>query len=240
MSARTDIFDPTAPAPAAVTPQSTRLSRLLREAGWILFLALAFYLVLIFATHNASDPGYFFSGSGGAVLNKGGATGAWFSDFLFGLFGLSAWWWVALAGFAVMRLFRRVETWSVFDRRNLLIALVGFCILLVASSTLEAVRLYSLKSALPNGAGGVVGGLLATVAESGLGFLGGTVLLLAICAGAFSVFSGLSWIKLTEKIGAGAEWLYFLVKGKIEARRDREVGDQAVVARDEKVVEMKR
>ncbi len=240
MSARNDIFDPTAPPPRADTPQSTRLSRLMREAGWIVFLALAFYLVLIFATHNASDPGYFFSGNAGPILNKGGATGAWLSDFFFGLFGLSAWWWVALAAFAVMRLFRRVETWSVFDRRNLAIALSGFCILLIASSTLEALRLYSLKSALPNGAGGVIGGLLSDGVETGLGFVGGTVLLLAICAGALSIFSGLSWIKLSEKIGASVEWLFFVVRGKLEARRDREVGDQAVVERDEKVVEMKR
>ncbi len=239
-SNRNDTYDRTAPSARADTPQSTRLSRLMREAGWILFLALAFYLALIFVTFNANDPGYFFSGKGAPILNKGGATGAWFSDFLFGLFGLSAWWWVALAAFAVMRLFHRVETWNVFDRRNLVIALAGFCILIVASSTLEAVRFYSFKSDLPNGAGGVIGDILSAVVETSFGFLGGTVLLLAICAGALSVFSGLSWIKLAEKAGAGVEWLYFLVRGRIEARRDREAGDQAVVEREEKVVEMKR
>ena len=121
MSARSDndIFDPTSPTPRSETPQATRLSRLMREAGWILFLALAMYLVLIFATYHASDPGYFFSGRGGEILNKGGATGAWISDFAFGLTGISAWWWVALAAYAVMRLFHRVEIWSMFDRRNL-------------------------------------------------------------------------------------------------------------------------
>ena len=235
-----EIFDPTEPPPRAVTPQATRLSRLMREAGWILFLALAAYLVLIFATHNPTDPGYFFSGKGGAIVNKGGATGAWFSDFFFGLFGFSAWWWVALTGFAVMRLFHRVETWIFFDRRNLAIALAGFCILLVASSTLESVRLYSLRGDLPNGAGGVIGGLLAGLVETAFGFAGSTVLLLAICAGALSIFSGLSWIKLAEKIGTGVEWLFLTSKAKIEARRDREVGDLAVVEREEKVVEMKR
>jgi len=235
-----EIFDPTEPPPRVVTPQSTRLSRLMREAGWLLFLALAAYLALIFATHNPTDPGYFYSGKDGVIVNKGGATGAWFSDLFFGLFGLSAWWWVALTGFAVMRLFHRVETWSVFDRRNLAIAIGGFCILLLASSTLESVRLYSLKGDLPNGAGGVVGGLLAGMVETAFGFAGSTVLLLAICAAALSIFSGLSWIKLAEKIGAGVEWLFLTSRAKIEARRDREVGDLAVVEREEKVVEMKR
>ncbi len=235
-----EIFDPTAPVPGAETPQSTRLSRLMREAGWIVFLALAFYLVLIFASYHASDPGWFYTGKEGPVLNKGGTMGAMIAQFAFGVFGLSAWWFVLLAAWVVIRLFHRVEIWSMFDHRNLAIALSGFAMLLVASSTLEALRLYSMVNSLPEGPGGVIGRLLSGVVETGLGFLGGTVLLLAICAGALSVFSGLSWIKLSEKIGAGVEWLFFLVRGKLEARRDREVGDQAVVARDEKVVEMKR
>jgi S-DNA-T family DNA segregation ATPase FtsK/SpoIIIE len=240
MSARTDneIFDPT--APAVDTPQSTRLSRLMREAGWIFFLALAIYLVLIFATYQPTDAGYFFSGKGAAALNKGGATGAWISDFAFGLNGVSAWWWVALAAYVVMRMFHRVETWSMFNRRNLAIALIGFLILLTASSTLEALRMHSLKTPLPNGPGGVIGGLLADGIEKGLGFMGGTLLLLAVCAGAISVFTGLSWIKLAEKVGGGVEWMFGLVKAKVEAKRDRTAGEQAVVEREEKVEEMKR
>ena len=212
----------------------------MREAGWIVFLALAFYLVLIFATYHASDPGWFYTGKEGPVLNKGGSMGATLSQFAFGVFGLSAWWWVVLAAYVVIRLFRRVEIWSMFDHRNLAIALTGFAILLLASSTLEALRLHSLTTPLPNGPGGAVGTLLAGGLESAFGFTGGTMLLLAVCAGALSVFSGLSWIKLAEKIGAGVEWLFFSIKGKMEARRDREAGDQAVVEREEKVVEMKR
>ena len=254
-----DMFDPTESAPkprdrarsvaaASQSASSTRLSRLLREAGWILFLALAFYLGLILATHSSSDPGYFFSGAGSgsggaanaAIVNKGGSTGAWTSDFLFGLFGLSAWWWVALAIFVVLRLFRRVESWSVFDHRNIAIALTGFVVLLVACSSLEALRLHSIHAALPNGAGGVIGSLLAGGIEKSLGFTGGTVLLLALCAGALSVFSGLSWIKLSEKIGGGVEWLFFRIRAKIEAKHDREVGEQAVHERDVAVEEFKR
>ena len=233
-------FDPTVAPSRAETPQSTRLSRLMREAGWLVFLALAVYLVLIFASFHASDPGWFYTGKEGPVLNKGGAMGATISQFAFGVFGLSAWWLVLLAAWVVVRLFRRVENWSMFDHRNLAIALTGFVLLLLASSTLEALRLHSVTTSLPNGPGGVIGGLLSGAVETGLGFLGGTVLLLALCAGALSVFSGLSWIKLAEKIGTGVEWLFFSIKGIMEARRDREAGDQAVLERDEKVVEMKR
>ncbi len=243
MSARKnrEIFEPTDPAPAEVTPQSTRLSRLMREAGWIIFLALALYLALIFATYHQDDPGWFITGKGGLILNKGGWLGAQISQFAFGVSGWSAWWWVALAIYVVMRLFHRVEVWSMFDHRNLAIALIGFVMLLLASSTLEALRLHSLPTPLPNWKpGGELGTLFADGIERGLGFTGGTLLLLAVCAGALSVFSGLSWIRLAEKVGAGVEWLWLTAKGKMDARRDRSVGELAVEAREEKVEEMKR
>ena len=235
-----DIFDPAAPSTKARSASATRVSRLLREAGWIGSLGITIYLALIFATRSASDPGYFFSGHGAVIANKGGLTGAWVADFLFGLFGLSAWWWVGLAVFAVMRLFRRVETWSVFDRRNIAVALTGFAILLIASSSLEALRLHSIKAVLPNGAGGVIGNLLAGGIAKMLGFTGGTLLLMAVVAGALSVFSGLSWIRLAERVGGGIEWLFIFAKGKLDAKRDRAVGEQAMIEREEKVEEFKR
>jgi DNA segregation ATPase FtsK/SpoIIIE, S-DNA-T family len=239
-TADNDIFDPTRPATKAESPASTRISRLLREAGWIVFFALACYLALIFATHSAKDPGFFFSGTGAAISNKGGAAGAWISNLLLGVFGLSAWWFVALAGYSVLRLFKRVESWSVFDRRNLSIALIGFFVLLLASSSLEALRLHSMKAVLPHGPGGALGGMLAGGIEQLLGFLGGTILLLGAIAGGLSVFSGLSWIRLSEKTGSGVEWIFAAIKGKVEAKRDREVGEQAVVEREVKVEEAKR
>lgn len=235
-----DIFDPTTPAPLAPSASSIRLPRLLREAGWIVFLSFALYLVLILATHQSSDPGYFFSGKSGPLLNKGGAAGAWLSDLLLGLFGLSAWWWVALTLFAVTRLFSRVEAWGFIDRRNLAIALSGFILLLLASSALEALRLHSLKAALPNGAGGVVGVLLGDAVGTLVGFTGGTILLLAMMAASFGLFSGVSWIRFFEKLGAGLEWVFFRIKNRFEVKRDRVAGEAAVTEREEKVEEFKK
>jgi DNA segregation ATPase FtsK/SpoIIIE, S-DNA-T family len=225
---------------SAETLASARLPGLLREAGWIVFLALGVYLALVFVTHSADDAGYFFSGKGVAPVNKGGITGAWISDFLLGLFGLSAWWIVALMGFAVVRLFRRVESWGVFHRRSLAIALAGFVVLVICSSAIEALRMYSLKVTLPNGPGGVIGSLSSSAVSTALGFVGGTVLLLALFAAAFSVFSGLSWIRLAERVGGAVESVFGLARGRMEAKRDREAGAQAAIAREEKVEEMKR
>jgi S-DNA-T family DNA segregation ATPase FtsK/SpoIIIE len=219
---------------------AARLARLLREAGWILFAALALYGALILASFHAADPHWFHAAPSTAVANKGGWFGAQLAGLAYGLHGLSAWWWVVLSAYAVMRLFARVENWGVFDRRGIAIVALGFALLLIASSTLEAMRLHSLAMPLPNGPGGAIGEALAKPVEALLGFTGGTLLLLAAIAGAISVFSGLSWIRLSEKIGAAIETLCVALLARIERRRDRSAGEAAQVEREENVEEMKR
>ncbi|NJD87111.1 MAG: DNA translocase FtsK [Betaproteobacteria bacterium] len=229
-----------AATPAKAAPPNPRLARILREAGWILLLAAGIFLALALGTYDKSDPGPFFSGTGAAVANRAGLVGAWLADGLLYLFGLSAWWWVALALWGVMRLYSRVEQWELVDRRSAAVALSGFAILLAASSALEAMRLHTLKATLPLAPGGMLGEVLSGPAAAGLGFTGATLVLVAVVAAAFSVFSGLSWIRLAEKGGAAAEWAGASVRRRREARRDREAGLVAAQAREEKVEEAKR
>jgi DNA segregation ATPase FtsK/SpoIIIE, S-DNA-T family len=216
-------------------PPNPRLARVLREAGWILLLAIGLYLALALATYQKSDPGPFFSGTGQAVANRAGVVGAWLADGLLYVFGLSAWWWVALAAYGILRLYRRVEDWQILSRRSLAASLTGFAVLLAASSAFEAMRLHTLKVALPLSPGGVLGELLAGPVTSALGFTGATLVLIGTLAASFSLFSGLSWIRFAEKVGVAVEWLYGAVRSRIEARRDREKGRLAAQVREEKV-----
>ena len=223
-----------AQAPAAAPPDP-RLARVLREAGWILLAAGAVFLALALASYHRGDPGPFFSGSGAPVANRGGAMGAWLADGLLYVFGLSAWWWVALLAWGVARLFGRVEAWRILDRRSVAAALAGFLVLLVASSVFEALRLHSHGAALPLAPGGALGIGLEGPARGLLGFTGATLVLLAVGAASFSLFTGLSWIRTCDALGAGLERLWGLARGRLEARRDREAGEIAAQAREEKV-----
>ena len=211
----------------------------MREAGWILLLAIATYLALILFTYNRSDPGPSFSGTGAPIANKGGAAGAWFADAFYYLFGLSSWWWVGLAVFGILRLYRRVEAWRALSRRSLAVSLVGFAFVLAASSALEAMRMHSLTAALGFPAGGALGAVLASILEPSFGFTGSTLLLLAVIAGGLSLFTGISWLRVAEGAGAGAEWAYSFARARIEARRDREEGRVAAQVREERVEEAK-
>jgi DNA segregation ATPase FtsK/SpoIIIE, S-DNA-T family len=212
-----------------------RAGRVLREAGWIVLLAAGAYLALILASYARGDPGPFFSGTGAAIANKGGVAGAWIAEALLYLFGLSAWWWVALALYGILRLYRRVEAWELLNRRTLAVSLAGFVLLLAASSALEAMRLHSIAAALPDAPGGVLGQVLSDFLATGFGFTGATLLLLALIAAGFGLFTGLSWLRVAEGLGGAIEDAYRLARARVEARRDREEGRIAAQVRDEKV-----
>ena len=79
-------------AKSSGAPLPAKLAGLLREAKWLLVVALAVYLLLILATFDRSDPGFSTSGTGAPPHNAGGSVGAWISSLLLHLFGLSAYW----------------------------------------------------------------------------------------------------------------------------------------------------
>jgi DNA segregation ATPase FtsK/SpoIIIE, S-DNA-T family len=72
------------------------------------------------------------------------------------------------------------------------------------------------------------------------GATGGTLSLLFMGAIGLSLFSGLSWLEVSEKLGTSIErgWLFALARW--EAARDRKIGEQAASRRGELVEEDKR
>src|SRR5260221_14536791 len=153
----------TAPLPA-------KLAGLVREAKWLLLVGLALYLLLIFATFHRGAPGWSHSATGEATRNAGGAVGAWISDLLLYLFGLSAYWWVALCAYIVVWGYRRLDGSSLIGVRPLGLALGGFALLLIASASLEFLRLHSLPAELPLAPGGMLGNALGGRLSGAVGF----------------------------------------------------------------------
>jgi S-DNA-T family DNA segregation ATPase FtsK/SpoIIIE len=213
------------------TPLPAKIASLLREAKWLALIAAAAYLLLILASYQPSDPGYWHSATAAVTHNAGGVVGAWIAEMLLSVFGISAYWWVAFLVYTVVRGYRRLDG-SSLDRRPLLVALAGFAALLVASASLEALRFQSLHAVLPDKVGGVVGFVLAGVAAKALGFTGATLLLLTLAAAGFSLFSGLSWLRVAEFAGFLIESGYTLAVGARERLRERRLGDRARVERD--------
>ena len=196
-------------------------------------LALAVYLVLIFATFSRTDPGWSHSATEAAVRNAGGAFGAWLADLLLYLLGLSAWWCAALCAYIVVWGYRRM------DGVRLAAAAAGFSVALLSSASLERLRLHSLAVELPLAPGGLAGEVLSGLLAGALGFTGATLLLLTALAIGFSLFVGVSWLTIFEFIGTALEKGYVAALGAWERRRDRKLGSLARGER-EAVVQMEK
>ncbi|MBI3052930.1 MAG: DNA translocase FtsK 4TM domain-containing protein [Betaproteobacteria bacterium] len=228
------------PNRSAENPLPPKIASLVRESWWLALVALALYLALILFTFDKADPGWSHSASVERIVNSGGRVGAWFADVLLYLFGLSAWWWVALCAFIVRWSFRRIEHVAPADRRSYFVAAIGFAILLVASASLEAMRFYSLKSTLPLAPGGILGAAFSGLLSSALGFTGATLALLALIAIGLSLFTGISWIAFLERLGGWLEEVYQRTRQSWTDRQDRRAGAAAVIEREEVVEESKK
>ncbi len=218
-----------------------KIASLLRECWWLLLISLACYLALILYTYQPADPGWSHSSSDEVIRNAGGRIGAWFADLLFYLFGVSAWWWVALCLFAVRWSFRRIEdTTESGHRSSYYVAAIGFLVLLVASSSLEALRLYSLKVLLPLAPGGMIGLGIGDLLYKFIGFSGATLILLALIAIGLSLFTRVSLVTALEALGGGVERACVFLRERWADRKDRRAGAAALVKRDEIVGESKK
>ena len=213
-------------------PLPAKLAGLLREAKWLALVAAAGYLLLILLTHHAGDPGWSRSATAAVVQNAGGRVGAWLSDVLLSLFGWSAFWWAALCIFIVARGYRRIEASEKIEARPLLLTVAGFGLLLVASAALEYLRMQSYGAGLPQPAGGIIGVELGKFLGNSVGSLGATLLTLAAVAVGWSLFSGISWLRIAEVTGFLLESGYALALGAWERRRDEKIGVRARVERD--------
>ncbi|WP_174875127.1 DNA translocase FtsK [Vogesella oryzae] len=221
-------------------PLPPKLAGLIREAWWLLLAVSAVYLVLTLASYSAADPSWSHSSADPTIRNYGGVFGAWMADILLYLFGYSAWLLVGFCLFAIVWGYRRIEQTD-FDEGPLTWpALIGFMLTLIGFASLEHLVLSSKLLSLPAGAGGLLGKALGNGSAHAFGATGASLLLLVLAAIGISLFTGLSWLNLMERIGGLLE--DGVVRGwqAWQARRDREIGREVAQQREEKVVSEKK
>ena len=232
---------------------SERASQLLREMTWVLFAILGVALLLILFSYSPKDPSFNHASSQiNEIQNWGGRLGAWVSDMMLYVFGLSAYWWVLLCGLVILMGYRRFLHLSLlsFDERRTFLESqqelrdkflfrVGFAVLLFSSMALEAQHMSDWALELPYRAGGVLGTMMA----GGTGVLPKVIgdtfttlfLLLFFCTG-LSWFFNFSWLSLCERIGAAIENMFFKIMAHFSAKKDEKVGVE-VAQKREKIVE---
>lgn len=209
--------------------------RIVREGVLIGLMLTCAYIALALLTYSPTDPGWSSSGDG-SIDNAGGPAGAWLADVFFSLFG-------ALAYLFPLMLAYRVVV-ELKDKRGLqpdvllfALRLVGFLLVMLGATGL-AVMEYGIESGhLPFSAGGYLGLTTATAVNSAFGYMGGSMLLLAILLFGLTIFAEISWFAVMDAIGAGVLGVIAKVRQALEARRtarqERREADAAVAARRE-------
>jgi len=93
---------------------------------------------------------------------------------------------------------------------------------------------------LPQAPGGILGAVVGGSLAQALGFTGATLILIMLLAAGLSLFSGVSWLTVIERVGGWSEWTYAFLLEKWQERQDRRAGQQAVIQREEVVEESKK
>ncbi|NOQ93219.1 MAG: DUF87 domain-containing protein [Methylophaga sp.] len=220
----------------------------LREAALILSVALAAYLLLSLWTYNPEDPAWSWSGSGGIIINGGGIVGALVADTLLFVFGLPGYLSPLMLGFSGWLLFSWGKTADSEGALHFwIIKAVGLIMALASASGLSTLSLTQYVTLLPEGAGGILGQVVGDGFESIFGTSGTSLLLLACFLTGVTLFTGLSWLRVIDRIGAVAMTVMIVIsrwirefKAELIVKRTKQQREDAFKEQNDKILKQKK
>jgi S-DNA-T family DNA segregation ATPase FtsK/SpoIIIE len=191
-----------------------QLQRGLREGALYLSLALALFLLISLASFHPSDPGWSHMGSNQEVANLGGRFGAWISDVVLYVFGLMAYLFPLMVGYAGWLYFRgqRPMQEEGNERLHTLLRTAGFAFTIIGGAALAYIHHGQKVASMPLDAGGVLGHVVGLWFMTSFSTLGATLILLALFLTGVTLFTGLSWLELMDSLGGWT--LRFLAWGR--------------------------
>ncbi|HSR64636.1 MAG TPA: DNA translocase FtsK 4TM domain-containing protein [Xanthomonadaceae bacterium] len=204
---------------------SPRRQRLWRDIALILVAPLLLYLLASLVTFSPNDPGWSHSGSVTAPLhNVGGRVGAWLADVLLYLTGYVAFLLPLILGaIAWIALFGMDSDGDGDADLGPALRLVGMVGFLVAATGLLQLRVGAAQD-FSAGSGGILGQLVGRSLYRGFGPVGGNLFLLALLLISVTLATGLSWLTVMDRLGAGVLALPGLL-AKFARRGTREASE---------------
>ncbi len=216
----------------------------LREAALILALALAAYLLLSLWSYNPTDPAWTTTGSNDFIVNRGGIVGAWLADMLLFLFGVPTYLSPLMLGFSGWLLFSWGKTADSEGALHFwIIKAIGLMMAVASASGLSALSLTQYVTFLPEGAGGVLGQVVGYGFEAVFGTSGTSLLLLAFFLTGVTLFTGLSWLMIIDRLGAMTMAMAIVVsrwirefKAELIAKRTKQQREDTFKEQNEKIL----
>ncbi len=217
---------------------SGAISFRLREAALILSLALAAYLLLALWSYQPTDPGWSTTGMDDVIANRGGIVGAWLADTLLFGFGFPAYLSPLMLGFSGWLLFSWGKTADPSDALHFwIIKAIGLVMALAAASGLSSLSLMDYAHYLPMGAGGVLGEVVGNGFTSVFGTSGTTLLLLAVLLTGVTLFTGLSWLMVIDRLGAFALAIFYTISSWVRGLKEDLAAKQVKQRREDVFLE---
>lgn len=205
----------------------------LRESALWVFGALALILWVALFTYDPADPGFTQASGSGDVSNAIGRAGALTADLLFNFFGRPAYLFTLMIFYLGWMIFREQQTQQALTRVDYALRIGGFLATLITSCALAS--LHFSPMGFRETAGGIIGQLVGGGMASVMKLLGASTLLFFLWIASISVFLGISWFGVMDRIGRwclfGWEW----ARGKIGELRDRAEGRRKQAARQDTV-----
>ena len=218
---------------------SAQVHRALREGALYVFGALAFILWFALFTYDPSDPGFSQATAGTEVQNGVGRVGALVADLLFNFFGRPAYLFTVMVFYLGWMLYREQKTQQPLTRMDFALRFGGFLATLVTSCALST--LHFSPEGFNETAGGIVGQVVGHGLESVMKLLGASALLFMLWVASISLFLGISWFSVMDRIGHWCLVAYEKAQHKIAVLRDRAEGRRQQAARQDVIeVEKKR
>ena len=221
-------------ASKASTPPSrlsNQVHRALREGALYVFGAMALILWFALITYNVSDPGPFQATTSVDIQNGVGRVGAWIADLLFSGFGRPAYLFTVLVFFLGWMLYREQKTQIELTRLDFALRFAGFLATLITSCALA--RLHFSGVGFTHSAGGLVGQAVGGWLEGVMKLLGASVLLFFLWVASISLFLGVSWISVMDRVGQLTLAGYEKLRVRIDELRDKAEGRRQAAARQD-------
>jgi len=180
---------------------ASQFEQRLREAGMLLSIALGAYILVALLSYDPEDPAWSRSGINPVATNFGGSAGAMLSDLLLYLFGLMAALLPVMLFYTAYLLVRKRPEHGEDRYQMLALRWSGFVLTLISGCALASLHFAVGEGSMPSNAGGILGQVTGINFSHSMGFLGVTVLHLALFLAGLTLFTGLSWLALIDHTG---------------------------------------
>ena len=210
---------------------SSQVHRALREGALYVFGALALILWFALFTYDPADPSFSHATTDAEVRNGIGRFGAMVADLLFNLFGRPAYLFTIMVFYLGWMLYREQKTQIELTKLDFGLRFAGFVATLVTSCGLST--LHFASAGFNETAGGIIGQIVGHGLADVMKLLGASTLLFCLWVAAISLFLGISWIDVMDRIGQWTLSGYEKTKIKIGELRDKAEGRRQAAARQD-------